>query len=112
MVLLFGLETWLLTPFMGRALGGFQYQVAQQLKWRLPRWKNDRKWNYTSEVAAREVAGLQTIGEYIRRWQNTVTKYIATLSLIDLCEGLERALGERVGIRWWEQEGINMTGER
>ena len=63
-------------------------------------------------MAAREEAGLQTIGEYIRRWQNTVTKYIATLSLIDLCEGSERALGERVGIRWWEQEGINMTGER
>ena len=47
MVLLFGLETWLLTHFMGRALGGFQYQVAQQLKWRLSRWENDRKWNYT-----------------------------------------------------------------
>ena len=27
--------------------------------------------------------------------------YIATRSLLDLCEGSERAPGAQVGIRWW-----------
>ena len=36
-VLLFGAETWVLTPHMGWVLGGFQYQVAQQLTGHLPR---------------------------------------------------------------------------
>ena len=50
--------------------------------------------------------------EYIRRQQNTVAQYIATLSLIDLCEGLERYPGVKVGIWWWEQTGINMKWAR
>ena len=41
-----------------------------------------------------------------------VAQYTATLSLIDLCEGLERTLGARVGMRWWEQSGTNLAGER
>ena len=44
--------------------------------------------------------------------QNTFSHYIAAHSLLDLCEGLERALGVRVGMRWWEQEGLNLERER
>ena len=29
-----------------------------------------------------------------------------------MCEGSERALGARAGIRWWDQAGINMAGAR
>ena len=43
-VLLFGSETWVVAPRMGRLLGGVQYQVARQLTERLPRQKSDRKW--------------------------------------------------------------------
>ena len=42
-VLLFGTETWVVTPLMGRVLGGFQYQVARWTMERLPRRKTDRK---------------------------------------------------------------------
>ena len=38
-VLIFGAETWVITPHMGRVLGDFQYQVARQLTGRLPRWR-------------------------------------------------------------------------
>ena len=111
-VLLFGSETWVATPRMGRVLGGFQDQVARRLMGRLPRHKNDGKQEYTSAAAAREEAGLQTMQEYIRRWQNTVAQYIATRSMLDLCEGSEKASGARVGIRWWDQAGINLAGAR
>ena len=60
-VLLFGLENWAVTPCMGRVLGGFQDQVARRLTGRLLRQKTDRKWEYTSEVMAREEAGFQIV---------------------------------------------------
>ena len=91
---------------MRRALGGFQYQVARRLTGRLPRRNSDGKRKYTLAAAARKEAGLQTMEEYIRRQQNTVAHYIATGSMLDLCEGLERETGARVGMRWWEQVGI------
>ena len=52
-VLLFVLETWLVTPRMGKDLGGFQAQVTRQIMGRLPRSTPDRKWIYTSEATAR-----------------------------------------------------------
>ena len=50
--------------------------------------------------------------EYIRRQQKTVAQYIAKRSLLDLYEGSERAPGERVGRRCWEQAGIHIEGAR
>ena len=61
---------------------------------------------------AREAAGFLTIEEYVRWRQNTVARYIAVRSLLDLCEGSERDPGARVSIRWWEQEGIDISGAR
>ena len=31
-------------------------------------------------------------------------------SLLDLCEGSERAPVARLGIQWWEQVGIDLVG--
>ena len=50
------------------------------------------------------------MGEYVRWRQNTVTQYSSTRSLLDLCEGSERAPGERVRMRWWQQEEIDLVG--
>ena len=100
-VLIFGSETWVVTAHTGKALGGFQDQVARWLTGRLPRRTLDRKWTYTSAATAQEEAGLLTMEEYIRRRQNTVVQYITTRSLLDMCEGSERAPGAQVGMRWW-----------
>ena len=84
-VLLFRAETWVVTPRMGKALGGFQTQVVIRLTgrilWRTP----DRRWRYTSAAAAREEAGLLTMEKYISRRKNTVAHYISKRSLLDLC---------------------------
>ena len=66
-MLLFGLETWLVTPFMGKSLGRFQDQVARRLTGRIPRRKTDAKWYYTLAATARDEAGFQTMEECIRR---------------------------------------------
>ena len=41
-----------------------------------------------------------------------VGQYIATRSLLDLCEVNERTLGARVGMRWWKQAYIELAGKR
>ena len=53
LVILFGVETWVITPRMGRVLGGFQDQVAQRFTGRLLWRRVDSKWEYTSAVATR-----------------------------------------------------------
>ena len=51
--------------------------------------------------------------EDYNRWRhNTVAQYIATQSLLYLCEGSERAPGAQVGMQWWEQVVINLEGAR
>ena len=83
-VLLLGLETLVVTTLTGKALGGFQTQVARRL---IPRRTQYGKWRYTSTETAREEAGFLKMEECIRRHQNTVAQYIATQSLLDLCGG-------------------------
>ena len=51
-VMLFGAETWVVTPRMGTALGGFHTQVARRLTGQLPRRTTYRMWKYTSAAAA------------------------------------------------------------
>ena len=77
-VLLFGAETWVATPCMGKALGGFQTQVKRRLTGQLLWRKTEGKRRYNSAAVAREAAGFLTIEEYVRRRQNTVAQYIAT----------------------------------
>ena len=100
-VLIFGVETWVVTPRMGKTLGGFRTQVERLLTGKLPLRTTDGTWKYTSAAAAREAVSFLTMEEYVRRRQNTVAQYIATRSLLVLCEGLERDPGVQVGMRWW-----------
>ena len=91
-------------PCMGRVLGFFQDQVVRKPKGRLPWRRLDRKWYYTSVDA-----GFELTETYIQRSQNTVTQYIATQLLLEICEAAERNQGERVGMQWWEQAGIDLA---
>ena len=43
-VLLFGAETWVLTPRMERSLGSFQNRFAQRIAGRHPRRRGDESW--------------------------------------------------------------------
>ena len=43
-VYLFGAETWVVTPRMGRALGGFQDQVERRLTGRISLWRLYERW--------------------------------------------------------------------
>ena len=57
-------------------------------------------------------SGFEGIGTYITRRQNTVAQYIATQPIMDLCERSARRTGARVSMRWWEQDGLYVEGEK
>ena len=77
-VLLFGVETWVLTPRMERALSSFQQRVVQWINGRQPRRWGDGSWEYPSLEEAMVEAGFEGVGTYITRSQNTVAQYIVT----------------------------------
>ena len=59
-----------------------------------------------------ETVGLDEIGVYISRRQNTVSQYIVTRPIMDLCLAAERSLGMWLWRRWWEQFALYILGIR
>ena len=55
--------------------------------------------------------GLETIGTYITNHQKTISQYISTSPILNLCLAVERNPGLRVPKWWWEQEGMEWEGE-
>ena len=106
-VLLFGAETWVVSPMMEWALSAFLHGAARRLTGRHPRRGRDGKWHYLSLEGAMKEAGLTDIHKSIQRRQNTVAQYIATRTLLDLCEGSRQREGARFTLRWREQLGID-----
>ena len=111
-VLLFGAETWVLTRNMESTLDAFQGRVAIKLTGRQRRRGRYGRWFYPSLAGAMKEAGIVRIWTSILWRQNTVAQFIATRSILDLCEGAVRRLGTRVPRRWWEQTGIGWKGAR
>ena len=106
-MLLFGAETWVVTPNMERALSGFLHGAARRLTGRQARRANNGEWYYPSLEGAMREAGLTDIRKSIANRQNTVAQYIATRPLLNLCEGARVRGGAKVPMRWWNQADIN-----
>ena len=104
-VLIYRSETWVLTPRMKRALGGFHHRVERRLKGRQPQKEQDRGWVYPALEYAMVEACFQEVDTSASFRQNTVVQYIATRPIMDLCLAVKRRPGPRLAMRWWEQEG-------
>ena len=112
-VLLFGVEMWVLTPRMERALDILQYRVAQRLTRRQTRRQGGgSSWDYPPLEEAMGSVDFQGIMKSVTRWQNTVAQYIAKRPILDLSERSDQRPGVRVSRRWWEQAGIDLDGAK
>ena len=111
-VLLFGADTWVLTPRMERALDSFQHRVAQRLTGRQPRRQGGGSWAYPPLEETMGEAGFEGIRKSITMRQNTFAQYIATRPILDLCERSTWRPGARVSRRWWEQARIYLEGAK
>ena len=90
LVLLFVLETCIKNLHIEKTLGIFHHWVAHSLTWRKPRRGQEIVWVYTPLEDAMSEARLQEVKTYVSRLQNTVTQFIATRPIMDLCMAAER----------------------
>ena len=111
-VLMFGAETWVLTPRMERALSSFQNRFVRRLIGRQLRRRGDGSWDYPPLVAEMEEEGFEEIGTYVTRRQNTVAQYIATRLIMKLCERSAWRPGVWVYRWWWDQDGLDLEGAK
>ena len=99
-VLLFRFEMWVISPHIWRTRGGFQHWEISRLTRRNPRLQVDRSWPYPPMTMLIAEAGLEEVVTYITHRQNTVTHFIATRNIMDLCLAAERPPGAQVSQRW------------
>jgi hypothetical protein len=77
-VLLYGSETWVMSPKMLSKLEGYHKESSCRLTGRTPvyhRWKDE--WQYLPLGNALEEAGLFPIDEYITRRRNRIAECVA-----------------------------------
>ena len=99
-VLLFGLETWVLTLRMERAMDSFQHRVARRLTGILPSKRGGGSWAYPPFAEAMGESGLEGIRKSVTRRQNMVAHYIVVQTILDLCEPSTWRPRARVFRRW------------
>ena len=111
-VLLFGSETRVLNPWLEKELTGFHHRVERRMAGMVPKHQPDGTWSYPPIRAAMAMVGLEEIGVYIARCQNTIAQYIATRPIMDLCLVAERKTGMRLSRQWWEHPALDIMGAK
>ena len=85
---------------MERALESFQHRVARRITGKQPWRRVDGIWEYPPLAEALGGAGFEGIRKLVTRRQNTVAQYIATRTIMDLCERATWSTGVRVSQQW------------
>ena len=99
-VMLYGSETWVMTPCIGRVWGGFHHRVAHRLMGRQPQRVRNGLWVHPPPEDAMAEAVFQEVKTYVSRRKNTVAQFIATRLIMDMCLATKRRPGSRV-FKWW-----------
>jgi len=103
-VLLYGSETWVVTPAVLKVLEGFHHRAARRLSGRQPRYlPREGSWFYPPIEEALEAAGMYTIEHYINVRRNTLVGHIATRPILELCRSAGRRSGSASKALWWHQ---------
>jgi len=103
-VLLFGSETWNITPTMMKRLDGFHMRAA----WRMarvnkPRANPDGSWTYPQSALTLEEVALHPIAQYVEVRRQTIAKFIVNQPIFDFCTEGRRKRGSSPRQFWWEQ---------
>ena len=56
-----------------------------------------------------QVKGLEEMGTYKYRFQNTVVQYIVMRTILELLLEADRGPGSRLPKKWLDQEGLDFT---
>jgi hypothetical protein len=101
-VLLYGSETWVVTPAVLKVLNSFHHRVARKLSGKQPRFiHSEDRWFYPPLEEALEATGLYTLRHYIDVRRNTLITNIATRPILQLCRQAGRRSGSVPKAFWW-----------
>jgi len=99
-VLLYGSETWVLSPAALARLEGFHICAAYRMATEhVPRQGPLQQWVYPSSEAVLEECGMHTIEHYIDVRRETIAKYVVGRSIHVECQGTDQRHGS-VPRRW------------
>ena len=115
-VLLYGSETWAVTPQMLKILDSFHHRIARRITNTMPKQIANGEWKYTPVEKALDGAGLHTIDHYIRHRQNTVAVNVVNRPIHTLCKQADEATsatspGSRSRLWWWAQSTCQPLAE-
>ncbi len=75
-VLLFGSETWKLSPLSLKSLEGFHIRAARCMAGMQPARNHDETWTYPNSKEVIKMVGLKTINHYIGVCVETTARFI------------------------------------
>ena len=102
-VLLFGSETWCLSPANLRILEGFHVGVAQRITGMMPKKKSGGSWEYPDSAEVLKAACLHTVSDYIQVRRHIVMKFMSERPIFQFCREAKRQRSSRSHIYWWNQ---------
>jgi hypothetical protein len=104
MVLLYGSETWVISGEILQLLTSFHHGIARRLTGRFPRpIAESDEWFHPGIQETRHLAGLFTMGKYLRRRWGYLELYVQQLQLLIECQqSLQRENPTRRTF-WWNQ---------
>ncbi len=102
-VLLFGSETWKLSPLSLKSLEGFHIRAACLMAGMQPAQNPDGTPSYPNSKEVLKMVGLKTIDHYIGVRIETITRFIVDQPLFALCQEGGRRIGLARHTFWWEQ---------
>jgi hypothetical protein len=102
-VLLFGSETWKLSPSSLKSLEGFHIRAACRMAGMQPARNPDGTWTYPNSKEVLKMVRLKTINHYIGVRIETIARFIVDQPLFALCWEGGRRRGSARRTFWWEQ---------
>ena len=107
-VLLYGCETWVITPSMYKVLEGFHNRVLWRISGYTAVSLPDGSWEYPPISLAQRATSTLPLEDYISRRCNRVADEVACQPIFDLCTSVEAPGGSSTHrqVLWWESPGV------
>ena len=99
-VLLFGSETWCLSPANLRLLEGFHVRAARRMTGMMPKKKSDGTWEYPDSAEVLKAACLHTVEDHITVRRRTVMKFVVDRPIYKFFREAERHRGFGSHLFW------------
>jgi len=102
-ILLFGSETWNLSPVSLKSLEGFHIRAAWRMAGKRPLKLRDGTWTYPNSAEVLDEVGLKTIAHYIGVRRQHIASYIVDKPIFQSCVDGVRRRGSSARQFWWAQ---------